>query len=609
MCGIAGIFAYASRAAPVDSDEILRIDRCMAARGPDGNGLWSDPERRIALAHRRLAIIDLSPSGAQPMIDEAHGVVITFNGEIYNYRALREDFEARGYRFKSNSDTEVLLAAYIFYGARMVERLRGMFAFAIWDIARSEILLARDPLGIKPLYYSDYGGTFRFASQVKALLAGGVAGRGASWPGHVGYFLWGHVPEPHTLYADILSLPAGSTLVVDRHGPRAPIRYWQLTTVLQRAAASSPPPESERAGLLADALRTSVRDHLVSDVPVGVFLSAGLDSSTILGHAREVTDVQLMAFTLGFEQFRGTPDDEVDLAEKVAADFAIRAKTTWIDRDDFLSSLDRIVEAMDQPSTDGVNTYLVSQEGSRAGMKVALTGIGGDEIFGGYPSFWQIPMLKNIAQWVPYANLSGRIVRSLSAPLLRRMTSSKYAGLLEYGINYVGAYVLRRALYMPWEIEQILGREVTAEGLEALGIERVLLDSIEGIASAHACVIALETTQYMRDRLLRDADWASMAHSLEIRVPLADHVLIETLAPILVGKRPYTKRKMAATLDYELPPETLKRPKTGFSVPVRQWISDVLEGSAARERGLRGWAKLIYARQTGQSDVLERAAA
>lgn len=282
MCGIAGIFRYGDNAPLVDLAELERMRDRMATRGPDGAGEWLSADGRVGLAHRRLAIIDLSEAGAQPMVDPATGNVIVFNGEIYNYRELRRGLEAQSAVFHSQSDTEVLLALYRRFGPDMLPKLRGMYAFALWDAREQGLFLARDPFGIKPLYYADDGRTLRFASQVKALLAGGGVDTAPDPAGHVGFFLWGHVPEPFTLYRGIQALPAGTALWVARGGQRKTLVFFDLGRQL-REPPSSPAPKSadEAREGLREALLDSVRHQLVADVPVGVFLSAGKDSATV----------------------------------------------------------------------------------------------------------------------------------------------------------------------------------------------------------------------------------------------------------------------------------------------------------------------------------------
>ena len=275
MCGIAGIHAYLDVAPPVDRGELLRMTKRMAARGPDGSGLWFADDHRTGFGHRRLAIIDLSEGGAQPMQADNGRLSITFNGEIYNYRELRAELQAKGRVFTSESDTEVLLQLYAEHGAGMVSRLRGMFAFGLWDAAKRTLLLARDPLGIKPLYWADDGWTVRFASQAKALLAGGAVPRDPDPAGIVGFHLLGSVPEPFTVWRSVHALPAGTTLTVDATGPREPLRYYDVASALAERSASAAHDDAAGARRrLAAALHDSVRHHLVADVPVAVWVSS-----------------------------------------------------------------------------------------------------------------------------------------------------------------------------------------------------------------------------------------------------------------------------------------------------------------------------------------------
>src|SRR5882724_9647795 len=310
MCGIAGILAYRNVAPAVDRAELARMNKRMAARGPDGSGIWIAADRRIGFAHRRLAIIDLSERGAQPMASADGALTITFNGEIYNYRALRAELEGKGYTFRTESDTEVLLQLYADRGTAMVEQLRGMFAFALWDAPRRRLLLARDPLGIKPLYYADDGWTLRFASTAKALLAGGAVSRDPDPAGIVGFHLFGCVPEPFTVWQDIRAVPAGCVLTVDASGPRAPQPYYDVASALARRMAEASRDTADAREQLSAAVHDSVRHHLVADVPVAVFLSAGLDSGALLGTMAELGARDTLAVTLAFEEFHGRPLDE-----------------------------------------------------------------------------------------------------------------------------------------------------------------------------------------------------------------------------------------------------------------------------------------------------------
>jgi len=586
MCGIAGIYSYNGGTA--DRHELLSIRDAMFARGPDGAGLWWGAGDRVGLAHRRLSIIDLSEAGAQPMREPATGNSTVYNGEIYNYRELKRELEAAGRVFRSQSDTEVLLHLYALHGIDMLRRLRGMYAFAIWDESTASLFMARDPTGIKPLYYADDGRSFRFASQVRALLKGKVDSRPEP-AGHAGFFLWGSVPEPFTMYRGIRSLPAGHWIQVDRRGASTPTEHDSVSKSL--ATASTKPlrvPKAEALTAVATAVKDSVTAHLVADVPVGVFLSAGLDSTMIAGCAGAVGELRTV--TLGFREYAGTRDDEVPLAEETARGLGATHTTVRVERTDFEAERARMLAAMDQPSIDGVNTWFVARATAAQGLKVALSGLGGDELFGSYPSFRDVPRMVKL--FSPFAGIPavGVTIRRVSVPLIKYFTSPKYAGLLEYGGSLGGAYLLRRGLFMPWELPEVLDPDLAREGWRALEARARLQATTNGIENYRLAVTALEMSWYMRNQLLRDADWAGMAHSLEIRVPLVDMALLSSVAPLLASLPNTSKRQIAAALAPQLPSAIFARPKTGFSVPVQQWLSTANKTN----RGLRNWAREVY---------------
>jgi asparagine synthase (glutamine-hydrolysing) len=607
MCGIAAIFAHHSDAPPVDRDELIAIRDSMPHRGPDGVGEWISQDRRIGFGHRRLSIIDLSEAGAEPMWNAERTLCVIFNGEIYNYRALRARLVDRGYHFASQTDTEVLLHLYAEKGAELVHELRGMYAFAIWDVNKRTLFLARDPFGIKPLYYADDGRSIRVASQVKALHAGGHVDTTPESAAHVGFFLWGSVPDPFTLYRGVRALPAGHTLTVRACETPVVREFCSIPALLREAEVEVKGPafakatawQAEGRGegheVLRNALRDSAEHHLVADVPVGVFLSAGLDSSTITALISE-THPDVRTVTLGFNEQRGTSTDETVLAEAVARHYRTNHQTIWITRHDFEGEADNIFKAMDRPSIDGINTYFVSLAAKRAGLKVALSGLGGDELFAGYPSFEDVPRIVRTAnRWRSLARI-GPQLRMVTNATIKRFTSPKYAGLFEYGSSYSGAYLLRRSLFMPWELPELLEPGLVEDGwrrLNTLGQLSGICDSLE---SERLKVCALELAWYMRHQLLRDSDWAGMGHSLEIRVPMVDVQLLREIAPLLASSTPPSKHDMASAPAVPLPDALMSRPKTGFTVPVREWLLKSFDPRAAGERGLRGWAREVYSR-------------
>lgn len=579
MCGIAGLYAYSGRVAEPSADELQRISTWQRYRGPDDHGQWRSADGRCLLDHRRLAIIDPSAAGHQPMLDRSGRLAISFNGEIYNYRELRAGLEQAGAVFVSGSDTEVLLRLYEIEGEAMLSRLRGMFAFAIWDEDRKSLFLARDPLGIKPLYYSADGEMFRFASLARALLAGGGIACNIEPGARAGFLLWGSVPEPLTWWSNIRILPAGHWLRVDQNGVGIPKAYVDL-------AAEFAAPATGQAVAFADAISQTVAYHMVADVPVGIFLSAGVDSVALASLACRHARDRLQSVTVSFDAFASTDRDESATARQLAAALGMSHSIVHFGQDDFERHRTDILRSMDQPTIDGINTYFVSMAARDVGLKVALSGVGGDELLGGYPSFRQVPAVVQQLRHLGISRGIGRQLRRLAAPFVGLVTSPKYASLFEYGTTLADAYFLRRGLFMPWELDGLLGREEAAQGLERL-------KSVAGLeepgVSPHAAIAYFELSAYMRNQLLRDTDWSGMRHGVEVRVPFADASLVRQLAPAIASSRPPTKADLAACIDTQNWEQLAQQPKRGFEVPVRSWLAGT--GSRfARLRGWRGWA-------------------
>jgi asparagine synthase (glutamine-hydrolysing) len=570
MCGITALFAYRSGA--IAREELEAITARMIPRGPDAGGTWVSLDGRVGLGSRRLAIIDLSDEGTQPMWDVSRELAIVFNGEIYNYAELRASLERGGARFHSRTDTEVLLGLYRRDGARMTELLRGMFAFAIWDTRERRMFVARDPYGIKPLYLADDGDTIRIASEVKALLAGGRVSSAIDPAGAAGFFLNGSVPEPFTIRRDVRAIEPGTSFFIDdQRGITDVRRYFSIAEVFHDAREEV---LVDPAVFVRERVSESVAHHLVSDVPVGVLLSAGIDSSALAQIAAQIAahKTPLHTFTLSFPEFSEAP-----LAERFARELGTRQTTRVVDRAEFLGDLPRIFERMDQPTIDGVNTWFISKAVHEAGIKVALSGVGGDELLGGYPSF------SNIPRMIRYPRLAR------AAGVLRRHPKARL--IPEYGRSYPGAYLLQRGLFLPDELPAILGDEMAREGLERLqplaNIERTL---IPDPGTPFGRVATLEASLYMRNQLLRDADWASMAHSVEVRTPLVDAYLLRQLVPMLTTQR--DKSALAANL----PDYLRKRPKTGFFVPMKAWMDLPADGTSTR---MRSWAQRVFREAVG----------
>lgn len=566
----------------------------MANRGPDAEGIWMSEDGCIGLGHRRLSIIDLSAESNQPLVDHTGRFRIIFNGEIFNYQELRLELLQAGYPFRTHSDTEVILALFERSGPEAFKRLRGMFGLAIWDSKLQQLTLARDALGIKPLYIADNGRTIRFASQVRALAQEPEVDTSPNPAGHVGFLVMGHVPEPLTLYDGIRALPGGTYLQVDAQGRKDEEEYYDLRRWLLQK------PRIGTREELREALLDSVKHHFVSDVPVSMFLSAGKDSTTLLGLAAESNQSNLHTVTLGFTEYRGTGDDETELAAKVAAQYGSKHENYLVEREEFKARMDDIFTSMDQPSIDGANTYFVCSVAASKGVKVALSGLGADEVFGGYPSFRQVPKLARTFGWANSMPGLGRGVRRL-ADSVAFGRSPKWAGLLEYGSTIERAYLLRRAVFMPWEVSRMVDPEFFKTGWESLDLLGKMHRATCGMSNAYSKVAMLELSRYMQSRLLRDSDWASMASSLELRVPFVDVKFLEALGPWVASDRPPTKEDMTACLSNPLPSAVLTKPKTGFNIPVAKWSAQDQGPSA--EIPIRRWARTVY-RKFGGGEFL-----
>ncbi|MBZ0159597.1 MAG: asparagine synthase (glutamine-hydrolyzing) [bacterium] len=602
MCGIAGVISTLGAAETSAPDAVRRMTARMSVRGPDAEGQWLSAG--VVLGHRRLAILDLDPRANQPMTSTDGRYAIVFNGEIYNFRELRRELETDGVVFRTTSDTEVLLNLFALEGERMLRRLRGMFAFAIWDTQTRELFLARDPYGIKPLYYARTRDGFVFASQVKALLASGLVSLEREPAGLAGFYLWGSVPEPWTLCRDVFALPAGHWLRVRTGVADASVRWYDIRTHWQENGCTPSPSELQER--VRQALTDSVRAHLVADVPVSVFLSGGLDSGVTAGLASEL-GAHVEGITIGFEEFGGRHDDEVPVARAIAAHYSLPHYVRMVSRTEFEQDTPRILDAMDQPSIDGVNTWFASKAAAERGYKVVLSGVGGDELFCGYSSFRQIPRMAALGQALAAVPGSRAVLGIPCSYLAKSRSQPKLAGMPAFMASLEGMYFLNRSLFLPEELPALMGADMAGEGLARLG------GSPPGMAKADArdgtaAVGLLESTFYLRNQLLRDSDWASMEHSLELRTPLVDVKLLQSLGTFVSRfATGLGKTMLARSLTKALPDLVVHRPKTGFSLPMAAWLSDTTQrhagadlplASARRTPWARRWARVIVERMT-----------
>jgi asparagine synthase (glutamine-hydrolysing) len=533
----------------------------------------------IGLGVRRLAIQDLSPAGHQPMHEPATGNWLAFNGEIYNFRVLREELEKLGHRFLSTGDTEVLLAAYGEWGENCVAHLAGMFAFAAWDAQRQKLFLARDRLGVKPLYYFEAPNLFLFGSEVRSLLATGLVPRRPSQEGVASYLAFGAVQDPLTIVEGVHSLPAGHSLIWE-NGKLKLRRYWSLAEVAARPPATESPEEAVRA--IRNRLTEAVSQRLISDVPLGIFLSGGVDSSSVVVLAREASEFLPDTFSVVFEN---SELSEADYSSRVARVFGCRHHEIKLTEEGLREEIPNALAAMDQPTMDGVNTYVVSKATKQAGITVALSGLGGDEVFAGYSSFVSVPRMMAFRRYAGWMEPLGAGLQGvLAGGRANRYTKLVALGGGQYPGNH--PYFLSRALFLPPAVRSLSPYFAARNGhlSEACGLD-MLAESVRSLDPVNQ-VTVLEGSTYMANMLLRDGDCMSMAHSLEIRFPLLDHRLWEYVLP-LAGKLKLDPRLPKPLLlraaGEKLPEEIYLRPKMGFTLPFAHWLRNGLGPAVEKE--------------------------
>lgn len=591
MCGIYG---YVGPEAALASPEALETAiQALWHRGPDDRGQHRDDAGAIVcgLAHTRLAIIDLSPAGHQPRTTSDGRYTIVYNGEVFNHVEIRGELAALGVGFDSSCDTEVVLKAYVRWGAECLSRFRGMFAFAIWDTRERTLFLARDRLGIKPLYYVERpGGGIAFASEVRALLATGAAERKLSRAALGSYFAFGAVSGPGTILDGVQSVSPGHTLEL-RNGHTILRRYWEIP--LERAPHAT---FDDEVRALGPVLKEAVRLRLIADVPVGVFLSGGIDSSVLVALAAEPGAAPIHTFTVTFDETRYS---EAPFAAEVASRYGCVHKQVHLPGARAALEIDAAVGALDQPSSDGVNTYFVSKAAREAGLAVALSGLGGDELFAGYGYF------RAFARALPVARTLGAFPSLLRAALLRagRLPMAptqvrKLVALLASSGRPDTAYAVLRAMLTLDQRERLLTDELGAgAAYDGVTIPAHLHERLaSGEVDAINAFSALELTNYLGNTLLRDSDVMSMAHSLEVRVPLLDHLLVEKVLRVrgaLKLSKAVNKPMLVAAVP-GLPRDVLSRPKMGFTLPfdawfrgpLRGWMEDMLLSSTTQQLGI-----------------------
>lgn len=551
MCGIAGIIGSQSAGAGAQMGAALRH------RGPDDHGDWISSGSDVYLAHTRLAIIDLSQAGHQPMVSADGEHVLVFNGEIYNYSALRQELLSEGCVFHSHTDSEVILQGCVRFGPDFISRLQGMFAFCLWNTTTQTALLARDPLGIKPLYYSNEQGALLFASEIRALLASGLIPHRLDPTGVAGFFTSGSVPEPRTLIQNVSHLRPGHYMAW-QGGTTKTICYWKL------AFPTGKPMDMEDAVQKTRlALEDAVKAHLVSDVPVGLFLSGGIDSTVLLALTRRTQpNGVIKTFSISVDD---PTLDEASAAAATAAHFGTEHHEFKIDAGIAAAAFPDYLAAMDSPSVDGFNTWMVSRCAHSQGMKVVLSGLGGDELLAGYNTFFQIPKLAKLGRILAWTGP----LKWILGYFLTRSKKSKWQRLGEFlqGTPTLGrAYAATRGVFSASASSALAEHFCGARPMPGAV-------AVSSHTNERDAISEMELTHYMRNQLLKDSDVMSMAHGLELRVPLVDAALFDKLAQIPASIRLQQGKKLLLAAVPEVPQEVACAPKRGFSFPFAQWLS------------------------------------
>ncbi len=595
MCGIAGIIG---RVDDKNRAALERMNNAMIHRGPDAGGIWlSPPDARgwgALLAHRRLSILDLSSAAAQPMTDPVTGHVIVFNGEIYNFADLRNRLAADGQEFSSTGDTAVMLRALGLHGPEAVKWLRGMFAFACWDPSERRLLVARDPLGIKPLYVArsvdpDAGWSVAFASELRALLASGLLGTPRLDPQGVASSVWnGFVVGPGTAVKGIDLMLPGRLIEFDGAGKTLRDEdYWSIPGHAPGAAMD----EQHLAAVLEEGLRL----HLASDVPLAVFLSGGVDSSAMANLAQRAAQSPVHTFTLAFEE---QELNEGPIARQIAKAIGTEHHEVVLTEQHFVENLERALDSLDQPTFDGLNAYYMSQAIRAAGFTVALSGTGGDELFGGYTSYRDLPVLhrwSRRASRVPLnlrlaaATLASRLLSGSGKTVAPQTRWAKLPEMVRHGDDLLALYQLAYALFLPDFQCDLLTADFAqplADGLPSAMRQRLTAETRS--RTPLSAISVMEQRLFLGERLLRDNDVASMASSLEQRVPLVDQVLFESVdrLPDEARYQPLGRKATLRRIGLRgLDPALFDRPKSGFVLPMDRWIRRGLQD--AMDRTLR----------------------
>jgi asparagine synthase (glutamine-hydrolysing) len=567
----------------------------LSRRGPDSEGKWL--EDKIFLGSRRLAIIDLKKRANQPMHSLCSRYVIVFNGAIYNFLELRDYLLAKGIKLRTYSDTEVILELFALEAEKMLTKLKGMFAFVIWDRVKKKAFAARDPYGIKPLYIGTCKYGLILASQVKTLISTNLISKEYDIDSKYLFSILGFVIEPDTWFKNIKSLKAGNYIWIEKGVIISYVRWHDISKHWNNISLSNKKFSKEKIyKQVKKSVTESVKRHLVSDVPIGLFLSSGIDSAILAGLILENGRQSVTGITISFNDFKNTENDEVIGAKIIAKHFGIKHYIYNVSKSDFINDLPDILSAMDQPSIDGINTWYASKAASKLGLKVAFSGIGGDEIFFGYRLFKQIPILIILVSVISKIPGLVKLLNIFLILMSRINNNNRWRYVLIWGKTVIGAWFLKRSILTPRDLIFLKNHNESSEDfVNDLFYKKNFSNFFQqSCRSVRLKLAQIESVIYLRNQLLRDSDWASMYHGVELRTPFVDVTLLNNLKgalfyfPFFNSKAPL----ISCLTKKELPKSIIIKKKIGFQTPIKQWVRD-LKKTKNKSSGWADWMKIV----------------
>lgn len=590
MCGFVASFGFNFK-----EKNFKKALKHLSRRGPDSEGKWS--EDKVFLGSRRLAIIDLKKRANQPMHSLCSRYVLVFNGVIYNFLELRDYLLAKGIKLRTYSDTEVILELFALEAEKMLPKLKGMFAFVIWDRLKKKAFAARDPYGIKPLYIGTCKHGLILASQVKTLLSTNLISKEYDIDSKSLFRILGFVIEPDTWFKNIKSLNAGNYIWIERGAIISDIKWHDINKYWDNISLSNKKYSKEKVYKeVKKSVVESVKRHLVSDVPVGLFLSSGIDSAVLAGLIVENVHKSITAITVSFNDFNNTENDEVADAKIIAKHFGIKHYVYNVSKKDFTNDLPEILSAMDQPSIDGVNTWYASKAASKLGLKVVFSGIGGDEIFFGYRLFKQIPILIRTINLISKIPGLLKLINLFLILMSSIKNNTRWRYILIWGKTILGAWLLKRSIFISKDLIYLKKNNKSSDYFIADLFYKKIFSNVsqKPFKNIRLKLAQIESVIYLRNQLLRDSDWASMYHGVELRTPFVDVSLLNNLKdklfyfPLLKSKDPL----ISSLTKKKLPKSIVLKKKIGFQVPLRQWMQELTK-NRLKNFSWTDWMKVV----------------